>query len=502
VDKKLLAVMGGGLLVGGGVFGWYVLYGDRMVARDAARKPIETWEASWQHTRRCLLGDHPSYADVGDDLAVRAFEGKLHACSLDGVGPPDMPGTGIDEIEDAWEQVRSGWHDLAIAQPYADRDAGPVRVLDAAEARLREGAGLDPLPAGPTGKIADLVLAPGGVKVESIERMTARAHALSGGGNPGWVTAHSATDAVIMPPSEAEPGWPDPSWGAMTLEPDPPKTPTADDATDDANAPPPIVTVTSGPLANGQLHDGVVVTKGPYLNVAAAVGSGANRALVLRIAARSIEGGVAIVTTTDGGAHWSKPLPLPEMFIPVPWRWPGDPPRFVYGKDEGDIGLATIDEHGERIIMPVEPGIGGAHVCTVGAATWYVTPEVSAVGRAEPGAPPVPSVAVADGAVPIACTADAVALRTNDSIYRCTRTACDKGMTVPGDSEGFADVFDGGGVVFAAQHDRLVGAWRNGVDPVYVRAPAGATLVGVAVWGKTPTFAFQTDAGLRFAPLP
>jgi hypothetical protein len=124
------------------------------------------------------------------------------------------------------------------------------------------------------------------------------------------------------------------------------------------------------------------------------------------------------------------------------------------------------------------------------------------LGRLALGEPAVPPIEIPEGAQPIACTAETVALRTNDKIYRCTRTSCDQGMSVPGDSEGFADVFDGGGVVFAAQHDRLIGAWRNGVDPVYVRAPAGATLVGVAVWGKTPTFAFQTDAGLRFAPLP
>jgi len=73
---------------------------------------------------------------------------------------------------------------------------------------------------------------------------------------------------------------------------------------------------------------------------------------------------------------------------------------------------------------------------------------------------------------------------------------------VPGSSEGFADVFDGGGVAFAMQRDRIVGVWRNGVDPLFLRAPEGATLVGVVVWGKAPTLAFTTEAGLRFAPVP
>jgi hypothetical protein len=495
VDKKLIAFMGGGLLLGGGVFAWYVLYGDRMVGRDTARKPIETWEAAWHHTRTCLLGEHPVYADVGDELAVRAMEGKLGACALAGVGPPDdRQGTGIDEVEQAWEQVRTGWHDLSIAQPYPDRDAGPVRMLDAADARLREGAGMDPPPPGPTGKIRDLALGPVATKV-STDRLTARAHALTGGADLGWVTARSAKDVVLLPPSEAVRGWPDPSWGAMLLVPD-----AADDGPAAAAQ---VATITAGTIAaTGELTGEGVVAKGKFSSVVAAIGGGASRAVVVNAGDGEIANGLQVLRTTDGGAHWSKPDPIVGVWITPSWASPGDPPVLIRPALDEAGAFLFFDEHGATSSAPAGVGIENARTCSVGRAIWYMTSDDDLLARAAPGEPPAAGAPAPDGGTPIACTADAVALRTNDRIYRCTRTECDAGMSVPGADEGFADVFDGGGVVFATQRGRLVGVWRNGDDPVFVRAPAGARLVGVAVWGKTPTFAFATDAGLRFATLP
>ena len=497
VDKKLIAVMGGGLVLGGGVFAWYVLYGDRMVARDAAKKPIEQWEEAWHHTRTCLLGDHPRYADVGDELAVRAFEGQLEACSLKDVGPPDMPGTGIDEIEDAWEQVRTGWHDLSVAQPYADRDAAAVRELDAAEAKLREGAGLDPLPAGPTGVLATLALS-GTAKVTA-DRLTPRAHALTGIGSAGWVTARGATDVALQAPSEADRAWPDPSWGALVNAPD-----DASDrggATDDEpKAAPQLATVTSGAIgADGRLHDEVIVAKGQFTGIAAAVGTGAERTIVLRAGTPEVSSGLVSARSTDGGAHWSKPESIAGTWIEAPWQWPGDPPVFIDPAEDGASALLFLDAHGATTRVDSPMPLVGAHACTAGGTIWSVTGEQ--LVRIAPGQPPTP-IETPEGGDPIACTADAVALRTNDQVFRCSRAACDRGVDVPGSSEGFADVFDGGGVMFAMQRDQIVGVWRNGVDPTFSRAPAGATLVGAVVWGKSPTLAFTTDAGLRFAAIP
>jgi hypothetical protein len=494
VDKKLLAVMGGGLLVGGGVFGWYVLYGDKMVARDAARKPIEQWEEAWHHTRKCLLGDQPAEADVGDTLAIRAMEGKLQSCSLAGVGPPEMQGTGIDEIEDAWEQIRTAWNELSSAQPDPGREAGPVRALDAAEAKLREGAGMDPLPPGGTRALPTLVLS--AVVVDGASRLEPRGHVLVGDTRRGWMSARSASDVSFRAPlsdRDAVMGWPDPSWAAMAIMPDEPTDPAAAKQT---------VTITAGVLsATGELTGEVVAAKGQFLGVAAAIGGGATRTIFARVGDPQLVAGLAALRTTDGGAHWSKPEPLEGSWIDAPWRLESDPPVMIDPSEDGGAFL-FFDEHGGASRVPTPSGLAGARACMAGGAVWYVTLDGEVLARASATEPPVTPIVLPDGGVPVACTADAVALRTNEKVYRCTRASCDPGMTVPGSSEGYADVFDGGGVVFAMQRERLIGVWRNGVAPAFVRAPAGAELIGVVVWGKTPTFALATDKGLRFAPMP
>jgi hypothetical protein len=134
-------------------------------------------------------------------------------------------------------------------------------------------------------------------------------------------------------------------------------------------------------------------------------------------------------------------------------------------------------------------------------AIWYSTSEdEGAIARAAPGAPAAPTPPFDDRVELLACTKDAVAVRVDQKIHRCTTAGCDDGLAVP-NHIGFADVFDGSGVVFAAQAGRVVGIWRSGQAPVYDRAPAGASLTGVAVWDKTPVLAFETAAGIQLAPM-
>ncbi|HTJ40864.1 MAG TPA: hypothetical protein VL463_02175, partial [Kofleriaceae bacterium] len=101
---------------------------------------------------------------------------------------------------------------------------------------------------------------------------------------------------------------------------------------------------------------------------------------------------------------------------------------------------------------------------------------------------------------PLACTKDAVAVSTGLEYQRCTDSGCDGAFEIP-NLAGKADVFDGGGVVFAGQTGRLIGVWRSGVAPVYVRAPKDLHFGAVVVWGGKPTLVFDTPEGLRPATL-
>ncbi|HTJ43009.1 MAG TPA: hypothetical protein VL463_12985, partial [Kofleriaceae bacterium] len=296
MDKKLVMVLGGGLLVGVGVFVWYFFVGNAAVQRDAAKKPIAQWEKEWRAARACLLGDQPTEADPTDELTLRAMRGDQIHCALSELGRPEGQGSGIDEIEDAWGEIETAWHALAKAVPHADEMGPQITALDHALEKLHHGAGLDPpeLARG-THTIADLKIgAPiAGTKGFLFTYAGARSHALIGTIDDRTVIVRDATSVTVRPPIAegvvAVVG--EPTWGATA-------------ATDDKGA----GSITAGPLAaTGAITAPVPVAKSKYeLSVVAAAGHDVDRVILL---AENTPDIVLLETTTshDSGAHWSKP---------------------------------------------------------------------------------------------------------------------------------------------------------------------------------------------------
>ncbi len=493
MDKKLIVFLGGGLALGGAFFAWYFLFGSDMVQREQARKPIAQWEAEWQRARRCLLGDAPKEADPTDTLAIRALDEIEIHCPLSELGRPEGQGSGIPEIEDAWGKIETAWHALAAAVPDPDKMGPQIRALDAADAQLRDGAKMPALDAPkPTRAITDLTLGPAlasGADL-SIDSPT-RGHALYGGTGDARLALRAPVAATIThDQAGVVRAWPDASWGAAYSE-------SGGDTS-----------VAFGPIAaDGSLGAGAeVVMRGQVVGVMAAIGGGAQREIVVRVLpahpSDDYDTALAIVKTSDGGAHWSKPQPIAGAWDIGLSDSADEQPAILGHKDADTPAFLFFDKATGAPVPIVAAGTPDpARTCFSGAL-WYSVADVeAAIARAAPGdaAPSQPAL-VDDDPEMLACTKDAIAVRVHQKIHRCTPGACDDGLDVP-NHIGFADVFDGSGVVFAAQAGRVVGVWRTGMAPVYDRAPAGAKLVGVAIWDKTPYLAFTTAAGVQVAPM-
>ncbi len=493
--------MGGGLALGAGVFAIYFLFGNKRAQQQEAAKSIAQWESAWTKARTCLVGAHPPAADPFDTLAIRALRGDAPSCSYGELGRPEGMSTGVVEIEAAWDDEEKAWHALALAGGAAAMGA-QITALDAADRALRKAAGMDDAPAAgpPPPPIALLRAGPAVATTAGVtlDRLETTGHALVGtidaddvaieliARGPGDVVLARHRTGVTLSVS-------DPSWGATEGIGD------GDEA----------VTVSAGPIAHdGTIDRGVVVVKTPQaVRVAGAIGKGAARAVVISTAVKGQQT-LEIVRSSDGGAHWGKPEVVPGAWGERAVEDPVDGGLVLSGGPDADapIWLALRDAAAPTTLVPFGGDPGLTPTCVSGGAIWAVTSASEGLVRVVPGAAATPPIAIDPGFHVATCTKNAAAIVVESEIRRCTEASCDAGLSVPaglaGGAGGIIDLFDGSGVVYADQAERLIGVWRTGVDPVFVRAPPAMRLIGVAVWNKTPTFALLGADGLHFAPLP
>jgi hypothetical protein len=499
--KLLLLFIGGGLAIGAGLFATYFFLGSKAENRDAARAPIAAWSERWQAARACYLGKVPGSPDPAEALLIRELMGEKPRCSLAELGIPEGKASGIEEIEAAWADEDKAWHTLVKAQG-KPADMGPaITALDRIEHRLRAAVGLADAPAPKTAAApAELVAgAPvagsAGVAITALETT---GHAMVGDGLRGsdaYEIAAAAPDRALVrrvPPDTLRA--PDGTWAAVL----------------ESGAG--IGVVTAGPTGDdGEVGDGAAtVVKGDDIeSLLAALGTGNERAVVVQ---RSKD--AAIVRSHDGGAAWGKPTALPGVGEVDAWTdILGGTGYLMLPQADGQYHWLMLTPPAGSLMIgrAVPERLGTVSRCSAGTTLWWVDPdrEEDVLHRSDAAADVAITTSSATSSGPIvqllACTGDAAAVALQHSIHRCTTAGCDAGVA-PGSlverGRGFVDVFDGSGLVYARQSGRLIGVWRTGVAPRFVRAPAGATLVGVAVWKGVPTFALTGSDGLRFAPLP
>jgi hypothetical protein len=515
-DAKLWLIMGGGVAVGASVFAWYFLVGNRSAKRDEAQQPIAAWSAEWHKARACLLGEHPPAGTAAEVLTMRAMLGETRSCSFSELGRPEGMASGIDEVEAAWDDAEQAWHKLVVTGNAAEQ--GPlIEALDKAEADLRRATGMADVPwqkpvgGGPR----DLPATPPvpGTAGRSFGALTAHDHALSGessrGDEDSEVLVRGPADVTFV---RAAPdvlrAVPDPSWGARIVR-------HPDDETK--------ATIRAGAVApDGTLAaDAGIAIDGKVAALLAAFGGGAGPRQLL-VLLDEPKDPVAILRSTDGGAHWSKPVRVPgsglatETTIDRPsgavfLRWPKAAAAVPPPADDDEYLEPTIErEYGylgagvpELARGPIAPDADLDRPCFASGGLWHTAGGDTLV-HVVPGGPSS-AIPLGDkgGARIAACTKDAAAI-DRDGIRRCAGTACEPPTPLGGRAgQGpFIDLFDGSGVIIAQQVDRLIAVRRSGVEPVFVRAPAGLALVGVTIWNQVPTFALVGPDGLHLAPMP
>jgi hypothetical protein len=494
-DMKLVAVLGGGLAVGVGAIVAFKVFGQKAVDLDVAKKQVTAWSATWHHARDCYLGAPRAARDPADALAIRALTGDAGACAplVARLGRPAGVDTGIDEVEVAFAHVELAARDLARAAADPEVKGKAIARVEAAAAELRKAAGLDPEPA-PAGLVpADAQLGPpaAGTAGIRISGATVRDHVIDGhaviGDRPYELVARAPDQVrLIRNPVDTVRAVPDLSWAAVS------------ERGDDGQ-----VTISAGPVgASGEVGDqATVVVRGEHVAPLGAVGTGPKRMVLVRMDENNP---LAVVASADGGATWTPPVKVPidvdvavasdpvtgavDLLVPS-WRWihvvDAALPKDLTGRD-----LPDLDRPGD--------------LCLAGGAAWYGTAYGRAVYRVD--ADHVGAIE-ADGPTEIrACTRDAAAVVVGVTLHRCGAGSCDEGMTLPSPHalgmNGVIDVFDGSGAIYAQQDGRVVAVWRTGVEPLFVRVPAGAHLAAVASWGPRQYLALSGADGLRFAPIP
>ncbi len=358
--------------------------------------------------------------------------------------------------------------------------------------------------------IAPLTLGPVVPGSTGLTRADVRNHVLvglldgsTGTGDAVLIMRGRPTRVIREAPASAR-AVPDGSWGAA-IE--------SDDEVSRAPGAPPRAIVTAGPVGDdGEVGEGTVVVKGAIDAVLGAIGTGANRAVLVRY--DEPKDPLAIVRSTDGGATRQKPARIPGSgfavaradrvagALDVTWdrTEPGDDPDGLADDEPHAFWWHLTDATAapRPVALPFTGIVFGD--CGVDGAMWFHDDGLR-LATADG------VIHTVDGAGDIrACTKAAVATVAGTRVFRCTAQRCDAGMEVrtPEDQgmSGATDVFDVAGVIYAQQAAGAIAIWRTGVDPVFVRPPPEARLVAVVSWGKQQYLALTLADGLHVAPVP
>jgi hypothetical protein len=512
----LWLVVGGGLLAGVAGVVAMVKLGAPAQGREEGRAQIEAWQPAWTAARDCYLGAPRAAATPGDAIAIRTLLGETPHCAAEvaALSRPAGVSTGVDDIEQAWADVEAAVQTMARTD--LDKKGPMIARAEAAVAALYAAAGMEP-PAAPasTRAIAPLALGPAIAGSVGAGDVAVRGHAVvaqlpqaDGAASTTLVIRGPADVTVVREAPASARAVPDGSWAAAI------ESASDQHRADDADGAAVIedAVVTAGPVGpDGEVGAGAtVVVKGKLDAVLAAAGRGANRAVVVRYADGVDR--VAVVRSADSGKTWAKPARIPGSRLAtatadrvtgaVDLFWapaaPDEDGELIDGT--GQVWWHVVDGGAARpIAFGNDPSAGDT--CLTGGALWFHT---DTLGRAT--ADGAPAVAIAGPPDIRACTATAVVAIDGKRVHRCTAAGCDDGMEVrsPEDQgmNGRADVFDVAGALYAQQAGDAIAVWRTGVEPVFVRAPAGATLVAAVSWGPDQYLGVIDATGLRFAKVP
>src|SRR3569623_294682 len=153
----LIFAVVGAAAAGGGYY-FFKIYQPAQ-AQKAAQEEITAWEARWQAARDCLMGPKPASNKTSEALAMREMQpdpwkGDTCTALISKLTRGSAPDTGNPAVEAAWVDLDKAAAKSAtafathVSAPVLDKDPLPTALdnLDAARAKLRDAAGLQPAP--------------------------------------------------------------------------------------------------------------------------------------------------------------------------------------------------------------------------------------------------------------------------------------------------------------------------------------------------------------------
>src|SRR5437868_9364905 len=107
---RIALIFVGVAAIAGGA-GYYFLknYRPQQVLQDAQAQ-VTDWETRWTAARSCLLGAKPGSSRTSEAIAIREltpdpWDRKSCTALIAKLTRGDMPGTGLDAVENAWVEV-------------------------------------------------------------------------------------------------------------------------------------------------------------------------------------------------------------------------------------------------------------------------------------------------------------------------------------------------------------------------------------------------------------
>ena len=548
-SKGIIVAVGGAvvLAVGFGVLYFAVL--EPRAERKRVQEEVGAWGERWAKARTCLVGEGPRSSDgyeaviLRDALASADPTDELAAC-LGAIKElrPSTSYTAGAEVDAAWREVEKAWKALGQAHawrtaktpnrplPVIREDLGrAVAAMDAAHARLRTAADLDPAPpageplrALPDGQV---IASPKGAPIESNEpSLSADAVAAVGSaGDQTWLVRLTSAGAESIPVGlEVLPAVDGGGWGVWVERPEDGEgggghrlLAGAIDAQGDASG------------------EGVAIARaaGPLRPVFAA-GAGADR-VVAYMEDRGVVTGpdgypqgraaYVVVRSRDSGATWPERVVLtesPDASL-VHFADPASRRFDAVWQAAGGLqwlALDAADLAGELRPVRLTRAQDRLHTapCREGTRMWWPLDSGLHVTEGTGGpARPVPGSTPEDFGVrhTIRCGGERlIALADGDPGQRvqvCQVGGCAiSSITSAVGANHTAAVTAGGGPLVAAELGGVLILWAG--DPAkeeelavreLVRLPEGHTLAGLVEWGGALHLVTRTAEALRVVPL-
>ena len=155
---RVIAIFGAVAVIAGGAGFWFVkIYRPGQLRKDAQAE-IAAWEQRFDQARECLLGPSPASSKTAEALAIREMSPdpwNRGGCvaPISHLNRGDAPDSGIPAVERAWSELDAAAAKAATAfathvadSTTLEHDPLPAALdeLDAARAKLREAASLPP----------------------------------------------------------------------------------------------------------------------------------------------------------------------------------------------------------------------------------------------------------------------------------------------------------------------------------------------------------------------